>query len=104
MEAGSDLVHVVRSTHAPLPVVVLEQVVAVRKLGGVPVSLIRFEAVGAVNRRGIVEVNVVLSLGWAETQVVETGRDIFPEASGGREEQRRVGLRCQVALLTTART
>ena len=77
VEAGRDLVDVVRGTHAPLHVVVLEEVIAVLEVFGVAVGLDRFGARGGVDVGVVSDVHVVVTLAGLEAQVVEAGVGIL---------------------------
>ena len=79
-----DLVKVVRSTHPPLPEVVLEDVVAVVELAGVALGLGGLSAIGAVDLGPVVNVDVVESLRGAEAQVVVSGRGRLAEGADGQ--------------------
>ena len=73
MESAADLVEVISSSHSPLPVVVLEEVVAVRELGWVSVGLSWLKSISTSNVG--IEINIlsaVKSIGMLESLIVPT--------------------------------
>lgn len=82
-----DLVQVVASTHAPLPVVVLEEIVAPRKLAWVTLGFSSLWTISSMERVNIVEVDTVDTLRWLETHIVVAWVVVLPECSYLREEQ-----------------
>jgi hypothetical protein len=81
MKSGTNLVKVISRTHAPLHIIVSENVVAVRELGWVAVSLIGLNTLATVDVGCGVEVNIVLALARSVTQVVEAGRNVLSEST-----------------------
>lgn len=82
MEARTDLVKVICCTHTPFHVIVSEDVVAVRELGWVAVSLVGLSTFAAVNVGRGVEVNVVLALAGSVAQVIKARSNVLSEAAG----------------------
>ena len=83
VEAGTDLVKIVRSTHTPFHVIVSEDVVTVGKLSWVTVGLVGRGTFTAVNVRSRVEVDVVLALAGSLTKVVEARSNVLSKTAGG---------------------
>ena len=83
VQAGIDLVEVIRCAHSPLPEVVLEDVVAVSELVGVALGLGGFGAVGSVDVGPIVHVLVIKTLRGAESEVVVAWGGGLSETSDG---------------------
>ena len=81
MKARPDLVHVISSTHSPLPEVVLKNVVGVSKLVGVTLSLGGLSAICAVDVCPVVNVNVVKALRRSESEVVVAWSRCLSETS-----------------------
>ena len=70
VESACNLVQIISSPHSPLPVVVLEDVVAVVELLWVTLCLLRLETMSTSDIRLVVEVVAVKSLGWLKSLVV----------------------------------
>lgn len=72
MESAADLIEVVGGSHSPLPVIVLEDVIAVFKLSWVPVSLLWLESTGTSHISVEVEVIAVNRGRWLESLIIVT--------------------------------
>lgn len=70
VESGADLIEIVGSSESPLPEVVLEQVVAVLEFVWVPLGLCLLVTAGSMDVGPVVDVDVIETLGWLESQVV----------------------------------
>jgi hypothetical protein len=81
VQSRPDLVHVVSSTHSPLPEVILKDVVGVSKLVGVALSLGGLGSIGALDVCPIVNVNVIKALRGSESQVVVAWSGCLSETS-----------------------
>jgi hypothetical protein len=70
VKSAADLVKVIRKSHSPLPVVVLENIVAITELRWVSRSLLWLETVGASNIGIEIKVVAVQGRRWLESLVV----------------------------------
>lgn len=73
VHSGSDLIKVIRESHSPLPVVVLEDMVAVIELSWVSLGLLWFETGGSSNVGSEIKVVAVNRSRWLESLIVISG-------------------------------
>ena len=83
METVKYLVEVITRSHPPFPVVVLPQVVTILELVWIAIGLCRRAALSSMERRNVVHVIVVESLGGREALVVERWVIRSPVATAG---------------------
>jgi hypothetical protein len=80
MKTSANLVEIVCSSHAPFHIVVSKDVVAVSEFCWVTIGLAWF-GISSVNVGVGVEVNVVFTLGWSMTEIIEAWSNIFSETT-----------------------
>ena len=70
MKSGANLIDVIRSSHSPLPEVVLENVVAISELGWISLSLSWLKSVSTSESSSVVDEISIVSLRWLKPLVV----------------------------------
>jgi hypothetical protein len=73
MHSGADLIEIIRKSHSPLPVVTLEDIIAVSELSWISFGLLWFKSAGSSNVGIEIKVVAVNGLRWLESLIVISG-------------------------------